>query len=216
MHYTKIHVLLAALLGTSVSKAQQFPDPACGMLAEDLIEAAPTIPPALSSYINSQETNSPSPGDLLRDPSAYVEQLCGLAGSLPQSLLVEFQGWGSSLLNYASVEISAYDNVVTKCITTGTAAASITSYIHEIAESPNSHRQRYQSRYRWAQHINSNCCCCETNWRPGRRCRYGRRCWCGCPAMKIDAASINDEVMSHGTRADSLLARPATEEQGKG
>ncbi|KAI0856338.1 hypothetical protein F4860DRAFT_529295 [Xylaria cubensis] len=136
MHYTKIHVLLAALVGTSISKAQQFPDPACGMLAENLIEAAPTIPPALSSYIASQETNSPSPGDLLRDPPAYVEQLCGLAGSLPQSLLVEFQGWGSSLLNYASVEISAYDNVVTKCITTGTAAASITSYIHEIAESP--------------------------------------------------------------------------------
>ncbi|KAI0555700.1 hypothetical protein F4679DRAFT_590754 [Xylaria curta] len=136
MHCPKTHVLLATLAGASASMAQQFPDPACGMLAKDLIEAAPTPPLALSSYINSQETNSPTPGDLLRNPPAYVEQLCGLAGSLPQSLLVEFQGWGSSLLNYASVSISAYDNVVTKCITTGTAAASITSYIHEIAESP--------------------------------------------------------------------------------
>ncbi|KAI0483808.1 hypothetical protein F4859DRAFT_512446 [Xylaria cf. heliscus] len=129
-------VFLVAFAGASVSMAQEFPDPACGQLAEELIGAAPTAPAGLSSYFSAQQTEAPTPGDLLRDPPAYVEQLCGLAISAPQSVLVEFQGWGSSLLNYVSTEISLYDEVVTKCITTGTAAASITSYIHEIAESP--------------------------------------------------------------------------------
>ncbi|KAH8160645.1 hypothetical protein CIB48_g7603 [Xylaria polymorpha] len=136
MYNTKTLAFLATLAGASASMASQFPDPACSQLAADIIGAAPTVPPELSSYFSAQETDAPTPGDLLRDAPAYVEQLCDLAGSLPQSLLVEFQGWGSSLLNYASVEISAYDDVVTRCIATGTAAASITSYIHEIAESP--------------------------------------------------------------------------------
>ncbi|KAI0435937.1 hypothetical protein F4803DRAFT_573315 [Xylaria telfairii] len=136
MYNTKTIAFLAALAAASTSMAAQFPDPACSQLASDLIGAAPTVPAGLSSYFDAQETEAPTPGDLLRNAPVYAEQLCKLAGSLPQSLLAEFQGWGSSLLNYASVEISSYDDVVTRCIATGTAAASITNYIHEIAESP--------------------------------------------------------------------------------
>lgn len=136
MYNTKNLVFLAALAGAVPSTAQQFPDPSCDQYASNLMVAAPTTPPLLSSYFDSQATPAPNPGELLRDAPAYVEQLCGAAAAAPQSVLVEFQSWGSSLLDYVSISIASYDEVVTKCIATGTEAASITSYIHEIAESP--------------------------------------------------------------------------------
>ncbi|KAI1360020.1 hypothetical protein F5Y08DRAFT_318132 [Xylaria arbuscula] len=136
MYNMKNLILFAGLVSAVASATQQFPDPTCGDLASNLIGAAPTTPPLLSSYFDSQATQALDPGDLLRDAPGYVKQLCGVAASAPQSVLAEFQGWGSSLLDYVSVSIASYDEVVTKCIATDTEAASITSYIHEIAASP--------------------------------------------------------------------------------
>ncbi|KAI1756265.1 hypothetical protein F4782DRAFT_485518 [Xylaria castorea] len=133
MYGSKFLLALAALADASL--AQTFPDPACSSLANELLLAAPTIPAAVASAFGGQG-GSPSVDGLLSHPDAYVEQICGVVGSLPSSILPEFAIWGSSLLNYASVEISSYDAVVTKCIATGTAAASITSFIHSIASAP--------------------------------------------------------------------------------
>ncbi|KAI1744960.1 hypothetical protein F4680DRAFT_403871 [Xylaria scruposa] len=133
MYSSKFLLALAALADASL--AQTFPDPACPSLTEALLLAAPTIPPSVVSAFGGQG-GIPSVENLLSHPDTYVEDICVVAGSLPSSVLSDFAGWGSSLLDYASVSISSYDAVVTKCITTGTAAASITSFIHSIASAP--------------------------------------------------------------------------------
>ncbi|KAI0189124.1 hypothetical protein EV127DRAFT_111979 [Xylaria flabelliformis] len=133
MYNSKFLLALAALADASL--AQTFPDPACASLTSELLLAAPTIPAAVVSAFGGQ-SGIPSVENLLSHPDTYVEEICNIVGVLPSSVIPEFAGWGSSLLNYASVEISSYDAVVTKCITTGTAAASITSFIHSIASAP--------------------------------------------------------------------------------
>ncbi|TRX89886.1 hypothetical protein FHL15_009158 [Xylaria flabelliformis] len=139
MHYTKVIASLAALVSASI--AQEFPDPACPSSRNELRDAAPTPPPSLSPFLSTeagqnQSQGAPNADILLTNPDIYVDQVCNLVASLPSSVLGDFQSWGASLLNFASVEISSYDAIVTKCITTGAAAASITSYIHSIASSP--------------------------------------------------------------------------------
>ncbi|KAI0468140.1 hypothetical protein F4859DRAFT_491710 [Xylaria cf. heliscus] len=137
MYNTK--ALLALAILADVSVAQTFPDPGCSSSVNELLLAAPTIPAAVASAFGAaqaQATDIPSPDSLLSDPNAYVGQICEVVPLLPSPVLSEFATWGASLLHFASVEISSYDAIVTKCITTGTAAASITSYIHSIASSP--------------------------------------------------------------------------------
>lgn len=131
---SKILIPLAALAGASL--AEEFPAPDCPELASSLIAAAPTIPPAIQPFIEGDDPNAPPPDGILARPDLYVAALCSLAGELPASALAEFQAWGPSLLHYASVSAASYDEVVTKCIATGTEAASITSYIHSIASNP--------------------------------------------------------------------------------
>ncbi|KAI0547931.1 hypothetical protein F4679DRAFT_552600 [Xylaria curta] len=139
MHYTKIIAPLAALVSASI--AQEFPDPGCSSSRAELRDAAPTPPPSLEPFLGveagkNQSQGAPNADILLSNPDIYVAQVCNLVASLPSSVLGDFRSWGSSLLHFASVEISSYDAVVTKCITTGAAAASITSYIHSIASAP--------------------------------------------------------------------------------
>ncbi|KAI1749177.1 hypothetical protein F4782DRAFT_514809 [Xylaria castorea] len=139
MHYTKVIASLSALVSASI--AQEFPDPGCASSRGELRDAAPTPPPSLSPFLSTeagtnQSQGAPDADILLSNPDIYVEQVCNLVASLPSSVLGDFQSWGLAHLKFASVEISSYDAIVTKCITTGAAAASITSYIHSIASSP--------------------------------------------------------------------------------
>ncbi|KAI0450166.1 hypothetical protein F5B21DRAFT_491777 [Xylaria acuta] len=135
--YTIKTLGLLAVLGAGTSVAQQFsPNPTCAQLAGDLIGPAPTAPDVIQSFLDTHETAAPAPGAILRDPEAYVSELCGLAVDLPGSVLPEFSGWGASLLSFAGERIATYDEVVTKCITTGTAASSITSFLHSIVSNP--------------------------------------------------------------------------------
>ncbi|KAI0453476.1 hypothetical protein F5B21DRAFT_479432 [Xylaria acuta] len=134
MYNPKVLLALAALADASL--AQTFTAPGCSSSITELLLAAPTLPADLASAFGTQATGDLSIDGLLSHPDVYVEQICEAAGSLPSSLLPEFASWGSSLLYFASVEISSYDAVVTKCITAGTEAASVTSYIHSIVSSP--------------------------------------------------------------------------------
>ncbi|KAJ3565480.1 hypothetical protein NPX13_g7490 [Xylaria arbuscula] len=134
MYTTKTLGFLAAL-GVGTSVAQQFtPDPTCAELAAGL--AGPTAPDLIQSFLDTHETAAPASGDILRNPKAYVSELCGLAVGLPESLLPEFSNWGASLLSFAGERITTYDEVVTMCITTGASASSITSYLHSIVSHP--------------------------------------------------------------------------------
>ncbi|KAI1161368.1 hypothetical protein F5B18DRAFT_628303 [Nemania serpens] len=137
MYTTKTLGILAAALGAGTSVAQQFtPAPTCEQFAADLIGPAPTAPAVIQNFLATHETATPAPGGILRDPGAYVSELCGLAVDLPASALPAFSSWGASLLSFAGDRIATYDEVVTKCITTGTAASSITSYLHYIVSNP--------------------------------------------------------------------------------
>ncbi|KAH8156536.1 hypothetical protein CIB48_g11707 [Xylaria polymorpha] len=138
--YKKVLLPVAALAGASL--AQSYPDPsACSASRSSFIANAPTFPPELTPYLEaplfSGGQTAPGatatlPPDTLADPSAYVEVLCSVAAELPSSLLPAFQTWGSGLLSYGSVHISQYDDFVTQCVTTGSAAATITSYLNSI------------------------------------------------------------------------------------
>ncbi|GAP85021.1 hypothetical protein SAMD00023353_3900600 [Rosellinia necatrix] len=134
MFNTKVLSLLA-LAGASLAQ-EEFPAPECASLASELVAAAPTIPAALLPYLDSDDPEAPPADGLLTMPDVYVQAICDLVPGLPSSVLSDFQTWGPSLLHFASVEISSYDAIITKCVTTGTAAASITSYIHSIASNP--------------------------------------------------------------------------------
>ncbi|KAI0912900.1 hypothetical protein F4823DRAFT_579142 [Ustulina deusta] len=139
MYNTKVLFPVAAL--ASVSLAQSYADPACSETISSFLAGAPTLPAALSPYFyNSAATpvqtasaaTSALPPDTLADPEGYVELLCSLAAELPSSVLPDFQSWGMGLLSYGSVHISEYDAFVTQCVTTGEAAATITSYLNSI------------------------------------------------------------------------------------
>ncbi|KAI0184250.1 hypothetical protein EV127DRAFT_413334 [Xylaria flabelliformis] len=136
-------VLLALTTLVNASLAQTYSDPTCSSLVNDLIARGPTVPAAIASVLYPQVTGAPDDdisidnvSVLLRHPDVYASQICAAAGQLPSSLLPEFATWGSMLLDFASVEISSYDAAVTQCVTTGTAAASITSYLHSIVSQP--------------------------------------------------------------------------------
>ncbi|KAI0183720.1 hypothetical protein EV127DRAFT_446235 [Xylaria flabelliformis] len=135
--YTTKTLGFLATLGAGMSVAQQFtPAPTCDQFAAELIAPAPTAPPEIQSFLDSHQTAAPAPGAILSDPKAYVSSLCALAVDLPQSVLPEFSEWGASLLSFSGDRIVTYDEVVTECITTGTAASSIISYLHSIVSHP--------------------------------------------------------------------------------
>ncbi|TGJ87051.1 hypothetical protein E0Z10_g1783 [Xylaria hypoxylon] len=139
MYNSKVLLSVATLTGVSLAQTSAvFPDPACPSSISALLAAAPMAPTELVSAFAAANTGGSeiSADGLLRHPSLYVDTLCGYAGVLPESILPAFANWGSDLLNFASTEISSYDGIVTKCITTGTEAASITSFIHSIASNP--------------------------------------------------------------------------------
>ncbi|KAK5634582.1 hypothetical protein RRF57_010295 [Xylaria bambusicola] len=135
MYNTKILFSVAAFVSASMAQiSTPFPDPACASSITALLASAPTIPPAVASAIQAA---SPEPNvNPLQDPAAYVSLLCSVAGELPAPALSEFKTFGSELLGFAATEIESYDGIVTKCVTTGAPASSITSYIHSIASHP--------------------------------------------------------------------------------
>ncbi|KAI0466843.1 hypothetical protein F4859DRAFT_286157 [Xylaria cf. heliscus] len=136
----KILLPVAALAGASL--AQNYPDPsACSSSRSAFIAGAPTYAPALEPYLGSAlgsgvrtvaVATTTLPPDTLADPEGYVDALCSIAAEIPSSLLPDFQSWGSGLLSYGSKHISEYDDFVTQCVTTGEAAATITSYLNSI------------------------------------------------------------------------------------
>ncbi|KAI0913951.1 hypothetical protein F4824DRAFT_446072 [Ustulina deusta] len=129
MYNAKVLLSVAAFTGASMAQTSTtFPDPACESSIVGLFAAAPTVPPELdlpTGALNAQGK-----------PEDYVSAICSYANELPASVLPVFATWGSSLLEYAATELASYDGVITKCIATGAAGASITSYIHSIASHP--------------------------------------------------------------------------------
>ncbi|KAI0409171.1 hypothetical protein F4802DRAFT_234929 [Xylaria palmicola] len=134
MYGTKVFVSLAAL--AVASTAQEFPDPACSSSIAAILAAVPTPGPELSDYLGQVMDGIPGPDNLLAHPDEYVSGLCSAVAELPPVALEEFADYGASLLSFASVEISSYDGIVTKCVATGAEGASITSFIHSIASTP--------------------------------------------------------------------------------
>ncbi|KAI1308629.1 hypothetical protein F5Y03DRAFT_93735 [Xylaria venustula] len=139
MYNSKVLLAAAAFTGASMAQTSTvFPDPGCSSSVDALVAKAPTIPADVASALAAVETgaNAIQASNLLQSPDAYVAELCSAAAELPQSALVDFGAWGSSLLNFAATEIDSYDGIVTKCVATGAEGASITSYIHSIASNP--------------------------------------------------------------------------------
>lgn len=140
MYDKKVLLVLATLVNTSLAT---YANAECKSLIGDLLARGPTVPAQIESALYGQATGAPGddisfndPSDLLRHPDVYVKQICAAADKLPASLLPDFATWGSTLLEFASIEISTYDAAVTQCVATGTAAASITSYLHSIVSQP--------------------------------------------------------------------------------
>ncbi|KAI0547686.1 hypothetical protein F4679DRAFT_586356 [Xylaria curta] len=142
MYSNKVLLPLAALAGASLS--QTVASSVCEASRTGLIQGAPTYAPELEPYLGSalgganeaastsayaSTTLPPSP---FEDPEKYVDQLCAIAATLPASLLPAYQSFGAALLKHGSSQLVEYDNYITDCITTGTAAASITSYLNSI------------------------------------------------------------------------------------
>ncbi|KAI0185770.1 hypothetical protein EV127DRAFT_440608 [Xylaria flabelliformis] len=138
--YNKVLLPMAALAGVSLAADSAV----CSASRATFIAGAPTFAPELAPYLDgplgggSGATTSGAyasttlPPDTLADPSGYVSVLCSVAADLPSSLLPAFESWGGALLKYGSSHISAYDDFVTDCVTTGPAAATITSYLNEL------------------------------------------------------------------------------------
>ncbi|TRX88465.1 hypothetical protein FHL15_010655 [Xylaria flabelliformis] len=144
MYSNKVLMPLAALAGASV--AQTVASSICDVSKSGLMSGGPTVAPELEPYLGtalggsvgasatstSGSASTTEPPTLLSDPEKYVNELCSIAATLPSSLLSDYQSFGAALLAHGSSQLVAYDNYVTDCITTGTAAASITSYLNSI------------------------------------------------------------------------------------
>ncbi|GAW23614.1 hypothetical protein EKO27_g4743 [Xylaria grammica] len=133
----------ATLAGTSLAVSVTSTSPACSSSLEVLFSAAPTVPTDLLSYFATAIGTGPitAPGhttalpDLtLEDPKGYQDLICSVAQDLPGSLLPDFASYGGALLSYGSVHVSEYDAYITDCITTGTAASTLTSDLHKMLD----------------------------------------------------------------------------------
>ncbi|KAI0202408.1 hypothetical protein F4808DRAFT_421526 [Astrocystis sublimbata] len=135
MYTTKALVALTVLADASLAQTYIRPS-LCSSLINDLNVAAPTLPATLSSAYGYYYSMEPNADVLLADPKSYVAEVCSVLPKLPEDVLPAFASWGVALLDFASNTIEAYDAIITSCITTGTAAASVTSYLHSIVSSP--------------------------------------------------------------------------------
>ncbi|KAI0466967.1 hypothetical protein F4859DRAFT_495833 [Xylaria cf. heliscus] len=138
MQNTKVLLSVAALAGASL--AQTSTNAACASRLSQFSDA-PTPAPALASYIESLVASGPltAPGQTtalpdftLEDPVGYQQLFCSLARELPESIVPDFQSYAAGLLSYGSVHLSDYDAYVTECITTGEAASTLTSQLHQM------------------------------------------------------------------------------------
>ncbi|KAI0184135.1 hypothetical protein EV127DRAFT_413477 [Xylaria flabelliformis] len=144
MYSNKVLMPLAALAGASV--AQTVASSICDVSRSGLMNGGPTVAPELEPYLGtalggtvgasatstSGSASTTEPPTLLSDPEKYVSELCSIAATIPSSLLSDYSSFGAALLAHGASQLTAYDNYVTDCITTGTAAASITSYLNSI------------------------------------------------------------------------------------
>ncbi|KAK5624633.1 hypothetical protein RRF57_000349 [Xylaria bambusicola] len=129
--------LVALTVLADVSLAQTYLNPVeCTKSIDILNEIAPTLPAKLEDAYGAYHAMEPNAEILLKDPAKYVRDTCSFVLKLDAAVLPDFQEYGHSLLQFASTEISSYDAIITKCITTGAAAASITSYLHSIVSAP--------------------------------------------------------------------------------
>ncbi|KAJ2982500.1 hypothetical protein NUW58_g6429 [Xylaria curta] len=134
MYATKSLLALAVLAETSLAQTYLHED--CSSSINDLNVAAPTLPSVLQSAYGAKHSAEPNAEVLLKDPHAYVQDVCNFVPQLPVDLLDDFAEYGGSLLSFAGGHVEIYDAIITHCITTGPAAASITSYLHSIIASP--------------------------------------------------------------------------------
>ncbi|KAI1184851.1 hypothetical protein F5B17DRAFT_433168 [Nemania serpens] len=136
MYRTKILFPIAALAGVSLAHTQTFLHPSCTAAIYSLIAAAPTYAPALTPWLQGPAAGSgrvtTATAVPLADPEFYVEQICSVAAELPPALLPDFQTWASELVSFGRDRISFYDALVTDCVSTGEAGATVTSYINSI------------------------------------------------------------------------------------
>ncbi|KAI0854685.1 hypothetical protein F4860DRAFT_498782 [Xylaria cubensis] len=140
MYNSKVLLSVAALTGTSLAQIPTTTDAACQSSLAQFADA-PTVAPVLASYfasvigtgpVTAPGESTPLPDFTLEDPIGYQNLVCSVAAELPASLLPEFKSYGSELLSYGSVHLSAYDAYITNCITTGAAAATLTSQLHDM------------------------------------------------------------------------------------
>ena len=135
MQSSKVLLSVAALAGTSLAQTTTSKSPEC-QSSLDAFSDVPVPSPALASYLaNSGGSSDGSTGGLdatFEDPDGYQAVVCSVAATLPKSLILDFQAFGSSLLSYGSVHLSQYDAYVTNCIASGEAASTITSQLHEM------------------------------------------------------------------------------------
>ncbi|KAI0534602.1 hypothetical protein GGR58DRAFT_520143 [Xylaria digitata] len=139
MYNAKVLLSMAALVGSSLAQTPTGLDPTC-LESLAVFNNAPTPGPALISYLASVVTGRPTlpgqttplPDVTLEDPAGYQEFFCGLVAELPESLLPEFKSYGAGLISYGSAHLSEYDAYITDCVTTGEAAASLTSQLHDM------------------------------------------------------------------------------------
>ncbi|KAI1279380.1 hypothetical protein F5Y07DRAFT_41586 [Xylaria sp. FL0933] len=147
MYNAKVLLSAAALAGTSMAQTATptaFSTDAAACSASLLsFSDAPTPAPELASFFASVVGTGPvtAPGETtalpdftLEDPDGYQALFCSVAAQLPASLVPDYKSYGVGLLTYGSAHLSQYDAYVTDCITTGSAASSLTSALHKMLD----------------------------------------------------------------------------------
>ncbi|KAI1183258.1 hypothetical protein F5B17DRAFT_416793 [Nemania serpens] len=138
--HAKVLLSLAAFAGTSL--AQTATSAACAAILAQFT-GVPTPAPSLVAWAATAIGTGPltAPGQTtalpditLEDPVGYQELFCSIAGKLPQSLIPDFQSFAAGLVSYGSAHISQYEAYVTECITTGEAASTLISELHQMLD----------------------------------------------------------------------------------
>ncbi|KAI1110579.1 hypothetical protein F5Y14DRAFT_358208 [Nemania sp. NC0429] len=140
--HVKTFLSVAALASTSLAQIATSTDAAC-LASLTQFSNAPTPAPALFSFLatavgtgplTAPGQSTPLPDLTLEDPAGYQALICSIAGELPQSLLPDFQSYASELVSYGSVHISQYVEYITDCVTTGEAASTLISELHNMLD----------------------------------------------------------------------------------
>ncbi|KAI0798760.1 hypothetical protein GGR55DRAFT_554221 [Xylaria sp. FL0064] len=147
MYNAKVLLSAAALAGSSMAQsatptAFSTNSAACAASLTSFTDA-PTPAPELASFFASVVGTGPvtAPGETtalpdftLEDPDGYQALFCSVAAELPASLIPDYKSYGEGLLSYGSAHLSQYDAYITDCITTGSAASSLTSALHKMLD----------------------------------------------------------------------------------